>query len=206
MRIDQGVADEDAVFMVHEDFFLTEDNASHAVSGCRDVFAVKLTDVFVTVGAEVAAPVLVQAQVELGAVLEALSLACGNHALKLGMGKALGFGSITLELVRAEVEDVRERYVSLVERMKGNRPCLDAGAQSRLRERFRQDRLERLHALGRWKTVSDYDALPPVKELHVMTDFARRPAAAMVRFMSLNEFKKKALLVGPEEVLKRRQS
>ena len=144
--------------------------------------------------------------IELGAVLEALSLACGNHALKLGMGKALGFGSITLELVRAEVEDVRERYVSLVERMKGNRPCLDAGAQSRLRERFRQDRLERLHALGRWKTVSDYDALPPVKELHVMTDFARRPAAAMVRFMSLNEFKKKALLVGPEEVLKRRQS
>ena len=68
--IDQRVADEDAVFMVNENLLFAEDDASHAVSGCRDVLAVKLTDVLVAVGAEVPAAILVQAQVELGPVLD----------------------------------------------------------------------------------------------------------------------------------------
>lgn len=142
---------------------------------------------------------------ELGAVLEALSLACGDQAWKLGMGKALGFGSITLELLHAEVEDVRKRYASLAERLKGSRPSLDAEAQKRLREQFRQNRLERLHELGKWESVRKYEELPPVRQLRLMTNFTRRPPAAAVRYMSLNEFEKKALLVGPEETLKRKR-
>lgn len=141
---------------------------------------------------------------ELGAVLEALSLASGDHALKLGMGKPLGFGSVRLELVRADVGDIRTRYTSLVERMRKSGPGLDAATCSRLRARFRQDRLERLHGLGMWKTAGDYAALPPIQALRQMTDFTHRPAANRVRYMSLEEFRKKALLAGPEDVLKHR--
>lgn len=142
--------------------------------------------------------------IELGAVLEAISLAGGDHALKLGMGKPLGFGSVRLELVRADVEDIRKRYASLVDRMKESRPGLDAAARDSLRELFRQNRLERLHTLGMWKNVCDYTALPPIQTLRLMLDFAHRPAPRRVRYMSLEEFKKKALLVSPEDVLKTR--
>lgn len=139
---------------------------------------------------------------ELGAVLEALSLASGEHALKLGMGKPLGFGSVRLKLVRAEVEDVRKRYASLVGRMDGVRPSLDAEKQAGLREAFRRDRLDRLHAQGLWADIRDYNALPPVKALHAMTNFHHRPAATEVRYMKLKKFAARELLPLPEDVLK----
>jgi len=141
---------------------------------------------------------------ELGAILEALSYASGNHAFKLGMGKPLGFGSVKLDLVRAEVEDVRKRYASLSQRLNGGRSELDEEAQEKLREAFRRNRLESLHAMNKWKNVQEYSQLPSVKALSVMTDFANRPAPSRVRYMSLNEFKNKALLAGPEEVLKQK--
>lgn len=140
--------------------------------------------------------------VELGAVLEALCLSGGNHAVKLGMGKPLGLCSVKLELVHAEVEDTRTRYASLVNRVKGVRPCLEAETQASLRAQFRKNRLERLHELGWWREIREYDALPSIRELHAMTDFTRRPAPDKVRYMSLSAFKKKALLVAPEAVLK----
>ena len=141
---------------------------------------------------------------ELGAILEALSYASGNHAFKLGMGKPLGFGSVKLELVKAEVEDVRERYASLSTRLQGGRPAIGEETQKKLREAFRRNRLEALHAMNKWKDVQDYAQLPSIKALNVMTDFVNRPAPSRVRYMSLNEFKNKALLAGPEEVLKQK--
>ena len=141
---------------------------------------------------------------ELGAVLEALSLASGDNAFKLGMGKPLGFGSVKLELVKAEVEDVRARYASLRTRLKGGRSALGEETQKKLREAFRLNRLESLHALGKWKEVKDYGQLPAVKALRLMADFTHRPAPAKVRYMSLNEFKNKALLAGSEDVPKQK--
>ncbi|MBR3881404.1 MAG: TIGR03986 family CRISPR-associated RAMP protein [Mailhella sp.] len=141
---------------------------------------------------------------ELGAILEALSYASGNHAFKLGMGKPLGFGSVKLDLVRAEVEDVRKRYASLSQRLNGGLAELDEATQKELREAFRNSRLEALHAMNKWKDVQDYAQLPSVKALRAMTDFVNRPAPSRVRYMSLNEFKNKALLAGPEDVLKQK--
>ena len=55
--------------MVNENLLLAQNDASHAVGGGGDVLAIKLADVLVTVGAEVAIAIVVQSQVEFGAML-----------------------------------------------------------------------------------------------------------------------------------------
>ena len=69
MGINQCVADEDTVFMVNENLLLAQNDATHTIHGGRDVLAIKLADVLVTVGAEVAIAIVVQTQVEFGAML-----------------------------------------------------------------------------------------------------------------------------------------
>jgi len=53
-----------------EHLLLGEDHSSHAVGGTRHALAVKLTDVFVSVGAVDAAAVAVESEIELRAVLD----------------------------------------------------------------------------------------------------------------------------------------
>ena len=67
--LDQSVADEDTVFVRYEDLFLGQYHTAHAVGHAGHVLAVKLTQVFVTVGVIHAALVAVDAQVERRAVL-----------------------------------------------------------------------------------------------------------------------------------------
>ena len=64
------------------------------------------------------------------------------------MGKTLGFGSVKLDLVHAEVEDSRTSYASLVNHVKGGSPCLDAETQACLRTQFLKNRLERFMNLA----------------------------------------------------------
>ena len=55
--------------MVNENLLLAQNNASHAVGGGGDVLAIELADVLVTVRAEVAIAIIMQSQVEFGAML-----------------------------------------------------------------------------------------------------------------------------------------
>ena len=70
MGLNQGVADQNSVFLGDEDFFFGQDHAAHAVGHARHVLAVELTDVLVAVGAVDAALVAVDAQIERSTVLD----------------------------------------------------------------------------------------------------------------------------------------
>ena len=69
MGIDKRITNQNTVLMMYKNLFLTEDNASHTVSCSRDVLAIKLTDVFMSVGTEVIALIFVQSQIKLCTVL-----------------------------------------------------------------------------------------------------------------------------------------
>ena len=67
--VDEGVAQQDSVFIVLEHHFFPQQHASHPIQGCGHLVAVKLPDVLVSFGAEVVALVLVQSEVELRSML-----------------------------------------------------------------------------------------------------------------------------------------
>lgn len=152
------------------------------------------------------------ADVELGALLEALLLPSG-HAHKLGMGKSLGFGSVRLELVEAAVADMREIHSSLCERLAQDHAPLDLQTVDSLRARFRQRVLDAVRKNHKaWEKIDNYDNLPPIRALRIMMDYARRPTAEEVRTMTLQKipddpltsinFSNNAILPSPEEVIR----
>ncbi len=70
MCLDQSVADQDAVFVLDEDFLLGENHPPDAIGGAGHTLAVKLAYVLVAVWIVYATLVAVQPQVEWGAVLD----------------------------------------------------------------------------------------------------------------------------------------
>ena len=69
MGIDQSVTYQNAVLVMYKNLLLTKDNASHTVSCRRDILTVELTDIFMSVGTEMIALILVQSQVKLCTML-----------------------------------------------------------------------------------------------------------------------------------------
>ncbi len=69
MRFDERIADQNAVFVGYEDFFLGEDHTSHTVCGAWHAFAVKFADIFVPFWIVDSAAVAVQAKIERCSVL-----------------------------------------------------------------------------------------------------------------------------------------
>ena len=53
MGIDQGITNQNPIFMVYENLFLTKDDASYTIGSCGDIFTVKLSDILVPVRTEV---------------------------------------------------------------------------------------------------------------------------------------------------------
>ena len=65
----EGVADEDTILVVLEKELLLQNHAAHAVDGSWNLVTVKLANVLVTLRTVVVALILMQTQVELGAML-----------------------------------------------------------------------------------------------------------------------------------------
>ena len=64
MRINERIADKNAVFIVLKHYFPLQNNASNTVDGCRNLDTIKLTDILMTVGTVVITLVFVQTKVE----------------------------------------------------------------------------------------------------------------------------------------------
>lgn len=146
---------------------------------------------------------------ELGCLLEAIELPAG-HAHKLGMGKSLGFGSVRLEIEKAEIADSRQVHGSLARRLAGEVDFISPERLGELRKHFRQRIVNALHKKGKWRDVAAYDELPPIRALRIMMDYERRPKAETVRTMTLRRingdpltdvnYGNNAILPPPEEV------
>lgn len=118
--------------------------------------------------------------VELGALLTALELPQG-HAHKLGLGKAVGLGSVRLEVEDVLVQPRRERYASLRGRLVGGPAPLTAAARKELKAAF-QDYVSA--CMGQ-----PYEQLEAVRTLLVMTDFDHCPPPPKTAPMPLKEEK-----------------
>lgn len=136
---------------------------------------------------------------ELGCVLEALELRKGC-AHKLGMGRSLGFGSVRISIVAANIADSREKYLSLAKRLEADEAKpMDEARRRELRRVFRDHVFNEIKA--HWPKAKDYYALPPIEDLYLLMNYERRPAPKKVAMMSLKEFGANPLLPAPQQVL-----
>lgn len=125
---------------------------------------------------------------ELGGLLEALQLH-PDHAHKLGMGKALGYGSIRLEIdwEQTDIRDMRKLHQLLTDRLAGNTPAFDQEKMEEYKDKFRQAILNKARKRHKeWENIADYNDLPPIKALRNMMNYEQRPKQKSVRYMPLN--------------------
>lgn len=125
--------------------------------------------------------------VELGALLCALQLE-PNLAHKLGSGKALGLGSVRIEVESMDVKPLASQYSSLVGRLKqfyqSTQKCDCKENIEWHKNNFKQSVVT---YLGKGVTSKDYDNLDEVQELYRILDFVNKPANISTQTMALNE-------------------
>lgn len=138
---------------------------------------------------------------ELGCLLEALELPEGC-AHKLGMGKSLGFGSSQISVKAANLTDCTQKYLSLAERLRQPAPePMPEAKRKELREKFRSYVYEGMKAAWKEASPRDFYGLPPIADLLIMLNYAKRPAPSQVRTMDLKQFGANPLLPAPEQVI-----
>lgn len=138
-------------------------------------------------------------QTELGAILKVLKLREG-HALKLGAGKSVGFGSVEIDIVKTDIRDVSRKYLSIRDRLLGDdENVLSQDDLDKAVKAFEQ------HAL--MKNETSFDDQQYVKEYYAMTDFKNKPKNELTNTMPLekdkgdpNFAKSKAMLLNPVSV------
>lgn len=125
---------------------------------------------------------------ELGALFAAIKLPSG-YAHRLGSGKSLGLGSVRLELKSIEVQNVKDKYRSLRNRIneftltedKQNTPFAVAPFVNVFKE-FVFDKVKNY-----FKGASCYDKLPPVEQIYNMLDFENKPKNLLTRNMQVQK-------------------
>jgi CRISPR-associated protein (TIGR03986 family) len=137
--------------------------------------------------------------VELGALLWVLRLATNeNHALKLGMGKPLGMGSVRVNTLIVKESDRERRYTSLFDEH-GNwetgDTTWDAQAQQASINAFQAYVYE-----NSGETVGSFDELPRVRTLLHLLNWPG-PEASATRYMELGEFRNRPVLPTPADVM-----
>lgn len=141
-------------------------------------------------------------ELELGCLLEAIDLPknCQHH---LGMGKPLGFGSVSLAITAIDIEDNGKRYHSLLERMTGQPAPVGGDELAAMRENFKRTALALVQKrFPQWAKYKTYAELPPIAQLYLMLD-ARNPRdKSKAAYMVLDDFRRNALLEKPEVVAK----
>ena len=138
---------------------------------------------------------------ELGVILKVLTKKEG-HALKLGAGKSVGFGSVEIDIVNTDIKDVSNKYQSLRNRI-----------FETVKNSLTQEDLEKAvlafeqHAM--LKKATSFDEQKYVKEFYAMTDFKNKPKNELTNTMPLeakdddpNFAKSKAMLLDPISVVK----
>ena len=129
---------------------------------------------------------------ELGALLYALDLPEG-HAHKLGLGKALGLGSVRLKVVKMCVQPEAAPYSSLRARLSTigfTEVTPDVPQKSELYQRARNAFTK--HVLGVLGGTTDYEKLKTIEHLRAMMDFDQRPSVENTAYMVLSESEFKA--------------
>lgn len=138
---------------------------------------------------------------ELGVILKVLTKKEG-HALKLGAGKSVGFGSVEIDIVNTDIKYVSNKYQSLRNRIFGL-------ANNSLTQEDLENAVQafELHAL--LKNATTFDEQKYVKEFYAMTDFKNKPKNEFTKTMPLEEkdgdpnfAKSKAILLDPISVVK----
>lgn len=136
-------------------------------------------------------------KVELGALLFVLDLPNGC-AHKLGMGKPLGLGSIKITPT-LYLSDRQRRYRELFTEWDGL-----ANANDRikaLKSAFEEYILNK-NKLGE-KGKNSLWELERLKELKIMLDWKNKPDNSKTQYLKLEEFRKRLVLPGPSEVIKK---
>lgn len=138
---------------------------------------------------------------ELGCLMAAIELP-GEYAHKLGMGKAMGFGSIRLNIVSLEVEDGRSRYASLANRLKAL-PKKEMGASERaeLIELFCSGIYQALKKKNKTGNAKSYNELPSIRALNLMLNFRDKPRCESVAPQKLKQFNNNPVLPEPAWVI-----
>lgn len=135
---------------------------------------------------------------ELGALLWALTLpgeAGKSYGHKLGMGKALGMGSIQLTVSALQVSERKERYKMLF-----------AGEQWHLPERDEMDKISvYIGAFAQWITGGPGRALHESTRIRMLLKLLEYPGpnGNLTRYMELKEFKERPVLPDPLHITQR---
>jgi hypothetical protein len=111
MGILQGVANKDTVLIGLEDGLTLQDDTSHAVDGGGYYVTRKLTDVLVTLRAEIVALILVESEVELCSVLDDRTVERREQHMVLVVELRNGNNQQTVILARVTVYQ-RRRTIS----------------------------------------------------------------------------------------------
>ena len=101
----ERVANQNAVLVVLEQKFLLQNDASHAIDGGGNLVAVKLADVFMPLRAVVVALILVQAEVELCAVLHHRAVERGEQHVVLVVELRHGHHEQSVILADVAIDD-----------------------------------------------------------------------------------------------------
>ncbi len=139
---------------------------------------------------------------ELGVILKVLKHRDG-HALKLGAGKSVGYGSVEIDIVKTDIRDVSKKYLSIRDRLLGREE--NSLSQSDLNKAVKA--FEK-HALMEGET--SFEDQQYVKEYYTMTDFKHKPKNDLTKMMQLNTgnpnyARSKAMLLDPISVAKGNQ-
>ena len=136
--------------------------------------------------------------VELGALLCALQLN-SDFAHKLGTGKALGFGSVRIDVQSIDIKSLSARYSSLEDRF-SNFAKTDNRSED-INKYIDEFKSYVVSKIGKGKTSKDYDNLKEIQELYHILNYNNRPDNSKTETMALDNkggtsqnFKNKAIL------------
>ena len=144
---------------------------------------------------------------ELGVILKVLSNKSG-HALKLGAGKSVGFGSVQISISKTNIIDISEKYKSLKSRLNSLQALKDD--QKKVKESEQNSlRIKAIKAFEDYANLENgipFNEQKYIKELETMTNFAKKPRNALTQNMKLRDgapnFSDKVVLLDPIDVVK----
>ena len=144
---------------------------------------------------------------ELGVILKVLSNKSG-HALKLGAGKSVGFGSVQISISKTNIIDISEKYKSLKSRLNSLQDLKDD--QKKTKESEQESlKIKAIKAFEDYANLENgipFNEQKYVKELETMTNFAKKPRNALTQNMKLRDgapnFSDKVVLLDPIDVVK----
>lgn len=122
--------------------------------------------------------------VELGAILEAIKLPSSFkdghiHCHRIGGGKPAGLGAVEITIDSATVQNVKDRYSSLKDRIENKVKTLTLAELEDARKAFRD--------FIKNETGIEFKDQPFYKPLQAMTDFSNPPSNDKTDYMPLND-------------------